>query len=310
MLFVIIGIILAIGIVLLSSLAGMLDTHFAYGTHSGGGTYEEINTAGYGRFTVPQGGGRWLYAVHAECATGASASRVKFTMKEWDGEDIIIGVRDAGSRDPSDFTYMKKPRYMPGGAVLYIYASHATNEALHITVLMSDGQAGQSMESYKGESRGEELTAVTNSVANTWTTTSSWKAPATRGPHAIVGATFFGTTPKIGRLIIPQMPNGFRPPVFSSDTPIAGVEGPTIGRLLEPVPILDNETIYLEALCVGAAAVSGYLEVVAAQPRNGVPGSVTTSGGAGPVISGSGGRTQSLTGLNLARTGARLMMGR
>jgi len=301
MMFVILGIMIAIVIVGLSALAGMLDTHFAYFTHSGASAYEACTTAGYGTFVVPQGAGRWLYAVHAEAATAASASRVKFSMKEWDGEDIIIPIKDAGSRDPNDFVYLKKPRFMPGGGSMYIYALHGVNEALYISALMSDGASPIGMDSYKGESRMEEMTSVVNSVANTWTETLSYKAPATRGPHAIVGGWFSGTGPKIGRLVIPQMPNGFRPPIFSIDTPIAGTEGSLVGRTLEPIPILANETIMLEVFATGAAATTGGLELVAQQGRAAVTGTVTTTN-SGPQINGKIPRSQDFGGRLAAAT--------
>jgi len=281
---------IAVGAVLLSSLFGMLDTHFAYATHSGGGTYEEINTAGYGRFTVPQGSGRWLYAVHAMEATGANAQRCKLTMKEWDGEDVIITMKDLGTIDPSDFTYLKKPRYMPGGSTLYIYGLSSTNEAIYVTVLMTDGSPMADMKSYKGESTMVEMDNIANSAANVWTETKSYKFPATRGPFAVVGGIWQGTTPKIGRLIVPQMPNAFKPPIFASDTPLAGVEGDTMGKLLEPVEVPANETVKLEALATGAAAVTAVLEYVAKQGRAGVPTSLTTEGGTQPLVDGGSGR--------------------
>jgi len=281
---------IAVGAVLLSSLLGMLDTHFAYATHTGGGAYEEINTAGYGRFTVPQGSGRWLYAVHAMEATGANAQRCKFTMKEWDGEDIIITMKDLGAIDPADFTYLKKPRYMPGGSTLYIYGLSASNEAIYVTVLMTDGSPMADVKSYKGESFMVEMDNIGNSVANTWTETKTYKFPATRGPFAIVGGNFQGTTPKIGRLIVPQMPNSFRPPIFATDVPIAGVEGDTMGKLLEPVVVPANETVKLEALATGAAATTCVLECIAHQGRASVPSSITTEGGNQPLVEGGSGR--------------------
>lgn len=307
MIVVFIALCIAVAVVILSSLFGMLDTHFAYATHTGGGTYEEINTAGYGRFTVPQGSGRWLYAVHAMEATGAQNQRVKLTMKEWDGEDIIIAMKDLGTIDPDDFTYLRKPRYMPGGATLYIYGLSLSNEAIYVTVLMTDGSPMADIKSHKGESTMVEMDNLANTVANTWTEVRTYKFPATRGPFAIVGGIWSGNTPKIGRLIVPQMPNAFRPPIFAYDTPLAGVEGSTIGKLLEPVLVPANETVKLEALATGAAITTGaILEYVAREGRASVPTSLTTTGQL-PLVEGGSGRG---SGWGQRMAGARYLMGR
>jgi len=248
---------------------GMLHTHCATATHTGGGTEEILNTANYGSYTVPQGSGQWLYALLAVVTTPVATSYVRVEADEWDGEDLYTIPKGPTLIDPSDFQFLDKPRFCPGGSVIRFYALHNGNEAVHCVALFRAEAPSLSIKDFRGESRIVCMTHVANTTANAWTTTGSYKFPAERGPFAIVGGIAIGATQITARLVVPQMPNSLKPILPPARAPAAGVEGPLMGKLLEPVIVPANETVTCEELNTGAVATVQYIEFVAAQARGG-----------------------------------------
>ena len=247
------------------------NIHVSYDGHAGGGTEQILDTANYADYTVPQGKGVWLYGVLAVATTVTSVDYVKLYMKEWDGELIYVPIKVKSQLDSKDYYMLPKPRFCPGGAVLKHYALHNAAEDVMVMVLTRPDGPLSSITSLKGETQIEQADDIANSGIKVWKVTDSIKFSQKRGPHYITGGVVLGANIIAARLIIPNALNSARPMLHVAAPPGAGVEGPVIGKLLEPIKVLAGETIQIEVWSVGVVATTSWIEFVSTGGRSGVP---------------------------------------
>jgi len=246
-----------------------LHAHVAYRTTAGGGAEEEVNTANYGRYQVPEGDGQWLLGFLPLALTPAVTCYMRLVSREWDGEDIYGACKPPGAIDPSDYEWLAKPRFCPGGSLIYIYVADVVNEVVQCVLIFKDiSSPSPSLDSFRGESVRVNTVQVANTGAAAWTQTRSWQAPKTRDPFLIVGTHQMSATGIVARLVIPNQKNSCRPPVFITPVPAAGVEGQHMGRLLEPVEVKGGELIYVETFATGAAIAPAWIEYVPKTARS------------------------------------------
>lgn len=248
----------------------MLHTHICYAAHTGGGAEEILNTANYGNYTVPQGQGVYVYAALA-MAPANTLSYIRMEADEWDGEDLWIPGKLTTTIDAKDFTYFKRPRYLPGGAILRSYALSNGAQNCYMVILFRMAGPSPSLDRFNGESVIVLMDHKVNSTANIWTTVEEYKFPAQKGPFGVVAFCARAVNLMIGRLIVPQAPNSFRPPVFAYDPAAAGIEGPMLGQLLEPIVVPANETVEVEVFDTAAENIEVWMEYVPNAKRADVP---------------------------------------
>lgn len=249
-----------------------LNVHVATQAHTGGGAEEEIVTANYGPYVVPQGmGGMYLLGLLAVVTTPALGSYARIVAREWDGEDIFTIFKAPTLVDPSDYQWLSKPRYCPAGSIIHIFGLHGANEAMHVILVFRSAGPMQTRAGFNGESVVVRTGQVANSAANAWTVSRAFVFPSTKGPFLITGGICGNAGMIAGRLIIPNQPNANRPLIPAYRAPVAGIEGPMIGKLLEPVVIHNGETVTIEVLSTAAALVEAYLEYIPTFKREAVP---------------------------------------
>lgn len=247
-----------------------MHVHVAYMAIGGGGAgvEVEINTANYGRYQVPEGQGQYLLGWLPLTLTPALTAYERLVSREWDGEDIYGLCKPTGTLDPYDYEWLTKPRFCPGGSLIYIYGANAVNEVMTaVLIFNSVGDPAPDPNSFKGESVRVATTQVANSGAAAWTVTRSWQAPKTRDPFLITGVHQASASGIIARLVIPNMKNSTRPPVFMTPVPVAGVEGPYFGKLMEPVEVKGGELITIESFCTAGAVAPAWIEYCAKMAR-------------------------------------------